>query len=324
VPTILLTNSYEADVLEFVMSQVPEGFDLISLSSMNKEELIEKAPVADYFIVSGRLPIDKEVIDAAKKLKMIQRTGVGVEQIDLDVLRVRSIPLYVNRGVNAQAVAEHTLLLMLAVYRKLLAANSLLKDGVWEKQSFGIQTRSLFKKTIGLIGLGNIGLELVKLLQPFDVNILYHKRTQLNSEIENTYGLRYVSKQGVIENSDVISLMCAYSPETHEIIDASVLENIKPDAIIINTSRGRLINEDALVNALKLNKLAGAALDVHYNEPLRPDHPLTKFEQVVLTAHTAGITRESFSEIYIRAFRNITSFENGNLQEIKDKKVINE
>ncbi len=312
-PTILLTNSYETDVLEFVMALVPEGFDLISLSSSNKEELIEKASEADYFIVSGRLPIDKEVIDSAKKLKMIQRTGVGIDQIDLDILRKRNIPLYVNKGVNAKSVAEHTLLLMLAVYRKLPTADSLLKDGVWEKQSFGIQTRSLFNKTVGLIGLGNIGLELVKLLQPFDVNILYHKRTQLNSEDERKYGLTFVSKNEVLENSDVISLMCSYTPKTHHILNEDNFALMKPESILVNTARGKLIDQRALIEALKYNRILGVGLDVHYSEPLDEHHGYNSLENIVLTPHIGGITRESFSEMYKKAFQNITLFHSGSI-----------
>lgn len=323
-PTILLTNSYGKEVLELVQSLVPKEFNLISLTENKRSELISKAPEADYFIVSGRLSIDSEVIGAAKKLKMIQRTGVGIDQIILGALKERNIPLYINKGVNAQAVAEHTLMLILAVYRKLTQADQLLKNGIWEKQSFAITTRSLFRKKIGLIGLGSIGIELVKLLQPFEVDIFYYKRSRLDQNTEKRYGLVYSDLKELFQTSDIICPMCAYTTETHEILDVNAFEKMKSDAIIINTARGRLINEDALVDALAQNRIAGAGLDVHYNEPLQTDHPLPKLEQVTLTAHTAGITKESFSEMYIRAFSNISAFENGSLMQIKEQKYINE
>ena len=303
------------------MQEVPDGFTLLPLSSSSKQELIEKAPDADYFIASGRLPIDREVIAAATKLKMIQRTGVGIDQISLDTLREFNIPLYVNSGVNSAAVAEHTLLLMLAVYRKLIVADRLMKEGVWEKQSFGIQTRSLFNKKVGLIGLGNIGMELVKLLQPFGVDIYYNKRSQLSADIEKQYGLSYVSRETLLKTCDVISLLCAYTSETHHTIDNEAIHMMRNDSILINTARGKLIDQKALMEALNHNRIAGAGLDVHYNEPMENPQEFKNLNNTVLTAHIGGITLESFSLMYKSVFRNIMMFENGQPDQIEHLKI---
>ncbi len=295
-----------------VESEVPEGFSFISLGTASKEELLKYAPEADYFIVSGRLPVDEQAVSAAKKLKMVQRTGVGTDQIDIDALKSRNIPLSVNKGVNAAAVAEHTLLLILALYRKLVIADSLIKKGGWKKQALGIQTRTLFKKKVGLIGLGNIGAEFVKLLQPFGVDILYHKRARLDSEIEKKYGLTFTSKEKLLAESDVVCLMCAYSEATHHIIDKESLALMKPESLLINTARGKLIDETPFLEALKQNRISGAGLDVFTNEPLPEFHEIRNLSNVVLTSHIAGITRESFIEMYRRAFKKIVNFDRAN------------
>ncbi len=318
-PTILLTNHYKPEVLSVVQKLVPPGFSFISLSQLSKEELIEKARQADYFLASGRLPIDSDVINAAEKLKMVQRTGVGTDGLDLALLKEKNIPVYVNKGVNAVSVAEHTVMLMLAALRRLPQIDAKVKQGIWQKNEHGLKCHSLQGKIIGLIGLGNIGVHVARMLTPFQARILYFDPQKLTVEAERNLHLEFTSLHELLTTSDIISLHCPLNDKTRKMIGKQEFDMMKKGAFIINTARGQLIDENALVEALESRHLAGAALDVFEKEPISPDSPLLKTENLVLTSHVGGLTMETFSGMIAQAFQNISSFEAGALREIEDK-----
>ena len=156
-PKILHTARYTGIPWEILKSVVPDGFEVKTLDELNYDCLVREAADADYFLVSGRLPIDEGVLSAAKHLKMIQRTGVGTEMLDVEAIKSYGIPVYVNAGVNAQSVAEHTLTLMLAALKRLPQINAQTHNGVWKKQQVGVTTHELKGKTVALVGMGNIG-----------------------------------------------------------------------------------------------------------------------------------------------------------------------
>ena len=320
-PSVLLTNYYSPPLLSIVRESLPNGFDLIPLDEPTRDNIIKKAPDADYFLVGGRLKIDQEVIEAAPHLKMIQRTGVGLDSIDLAVLKEKGIPLYVNPGINARSVAEHTLMLILAVMRRLTIVDATMKSGKWIKHELGIQNHGLFGKTIGLIGLGSIGLHVAEMLRPFGVNMVYNKRAQLSAKDEITLNLSFRSLPDLLAEADIVSLHCPLTKETEKIIGWDEFSLMKPGAIIINTSRGKLIQEDAVIHYLKSGHLKGAGLDVYEQEPVSSDNELLSLANVVLTPHISGITYESFDEMMREAFRNIELFEGGNFASIEDKKL---
>lgn len=321
-PKILITNTYPNSIRQIINTLTPVGFELLFVEQADKGELLRLGGQVDYFLVGGRLPIDEEVLKSAKNLKMIQRTGVGLDQMDLEALRRNAIPLYVNKGVNAVAVAEHTLMLLLALLRKVRTADDLLRKGVWKKQALGVETFELTGKTIGLIGLGNIGLEFVKMLQPFGLTILYNKPNRLSEDVEKAYGLTYITLDELLGSSDIISLHCALEPNTRNIINKDSIAKMKDHVFIVNTSRGKLIEEKDLIDNLLVGKIAGAGLDVFTDEPLPPGHPLSLLDNVVLTPHIGGITHESFSRMYTKAFENIVAYEQEDLSKIKHLKVV--
>jgi phosphoglycerate dehydrogenase-like enzyme len=320
-PTILLTNSYPIDVMDTVNHLVPNGFELNSLSSNTEEELLRKADSADYFIVSGRLKIGHRLLEVARRLKMIQRTGVGIDQIDKHALDKRGIPLYVNHGVNSYDVAEHTLMLILATSRRLIDANTNTKNGNWNKQSFGITTSSVRGKTIGIIGFGRIAQHLAHLLQPFNVNIICSKRSPLSEDEEFKYNVKCVELDSLFEASDIICLMTSLNDNTINMINSDSIARMKAGVIIINTARGKLINEQDLISGLKTGQIKAAGLDVFIEEPVHGNNELLSLDSVIVSPHISGITAESFSEMYIRGFRNIQHFENGELSAISHLKI---
>lgn len=320
-PSILLTNYYSDKLIEVIKSVTPKPFKLITLKERSQEEIIRKIPCADYLLVGGRLKIDKKVLEAASKLKMIQRTGVGLDSLDLKEINKRNIAVYVNHGVNSKSVSEHTILLILSVLRNVTQSNYLLKSGKWVKHDLGIQNNDLHKKTIGLIGLGNIGKEVAKRLKGFEVNILYNKRNRLTENDEEKLGVQFVPIETMLKNSDIISLHCPLNIHTEKMIGSKEFSQMKNNAIIINTSRGKLIDEKALIIALKSKAIKGAGLDVFEHEPLDRKNELINMDNVIITPHIGGITHEAFGNMMKSAFKNIKLFEEGKFKLIEDKKI---
>lgn len=323
-PSILLTNYYSLPIREIILNNAPDGFKIVFIDKPIKEAILEKVSNADYLLVGGRTKIDLEVINAAAKLKMVQRTGVGLDSIDIKYLQEKGIPIYVNSGVNAKSVSEYTIMLILSVLRNLIEADSLLKSGIWRKHEFGINNYELYGKTVGLIGLGNIGEQVAKILRPFGVNIIYHKRNRLSEDYENRLDIKYKEFEDLLQCSDIISLHCSLNNSTNKLLDEREFSLMKNGVIIINTSRGKLINEKALIRNLISGKIRGAGLDVFENEPLSENSELYKLKNVIITPHISGITYESFSNMFSSAFNNIHHFENGDYELIKEKLIINE
>lgn len=319
---ILHTASYSGMPWNILCSVVPDGFYIETLDSLNRECLIRQAADADYFLVSGRLSIDAEVLDAAPRLKMIQRTGVGTEMLDLAAIMQRGIPVYVNAGVNAQSVAEHTLTLILACLKQLPRINKQTHSGVWAKQASGLQTRELHGKTVGLVGMGNIGRIVARMLNAFGAVVLYTDVFRQPEAVEKELQLTYFSTfKEMLPNVDILSFHCPLTPDNVEMLNVDTLSLMKPGAIVINTARGKLINPDALYEALLSGRVLSAGLDTHYEEPLRGDNRLLELEKAILTPHIGGLSYEAFQSMMKGAMDNIVAFESGQLGEIKGKRL---
>ena len=313
---ILLTNKYSGLPLQIVQSAVPDGFVLRFLSEPTQDKLLRNIGYADYILAGGRLKITGEALDKAEKLRMIQRSGVGLDALDLEAIRRKGIPLYVNRGVNAQSVAEYALLMMLACLRKLPVIDRNTKNGVWKKQEQGIQTSELKGKTVGILGMGRIAKTLTGLLKPFCVKIFYSDPVRMPAEFEAENNMRYVGMEELLKESDIVTLHCALTSETRNLINADTISLMRDGAILINTARGEIIDPYAIADALRNGKLLYAALDVHWEEPIPSDYPLKNVDNVILTPHIAGVTSDSFRTMMHDAFRNISFFDKGELETI--------
>lgn len=313
---ILLTNHYEGKPAEIIKSAVPDGFELEMLESVSQQELEGKVKEADYLLVSGRLKINRTVLENATNIKMIQRTGVGLDSIDLEYIRNHDIPFYVNRGVNAQSVAEHTILLMLASLRNLVEINENTKRGIWKKQAQGVCTHELCGKTVGLIGMGAIGRKVAGMLKAFGAKVLYNDVSKMKQEDENALGIKFSTREEIIEKSDIISLHCPLTDDTRHMINDRAVNKMKNGVILINTARGGLIDEAALINGIKNGKIAGAGIDVYEKEPVDNSEVLN-LQNVITTPHIGGVTYDSFYQMMYQAMRNIEMFDKGQLQEIE-------
>lgn len=322
-PLILHTAQYTGIPWEILKSVVPDSFTVETLHESSYDCLLRQAADADYLLVSGRLPIDEGVLTAAKRLKMIQRTGVGTEMLDVEAIKAHGIPVYVNAGVNAQSVAEHTLTLMLATLKRLPQINAQTHNGVWKKQQVGVTTRELKGKTVGLVGMGNIGRLVAAMLKPFGANVVYTDVFRQNEEVEANLDLTYCeSFEAMISQCDLLSFHCPLTKENNEILDKETIVKMKQGAIVVNTARGKLINPDDLYDALKTGHLSAAALDTHYEEPLKEGYKLVELDNVILTPHIGGLSHEAFHQMMKDAVENIVAFENGKLESISEKRIV--
>lgn len=316
-PIIVLSNVYRGRPLEILKECVPDGFDLRILHELSEDALTECAHDADYILASGRLGISEKVIENAPSLKMVQRTGVGLDSIDRIALKKRNIPLYVNQGVNAQSVAEHTILLILACLRQLCTVNANTKNGIWNKQAQGVTTYELCGKTVGMIGMGNIGRNAASVLKAFGAEILYYDMFRRSSEEEKSLGLRYVPLEELLKLSDIISLHCPLTDDTRKMICRETISLMKDGVILVNTARGGLIDEAALYEAIKSGKVGFAGLDVHAEEPIKDINGLISSDKVIATPHIGGVTYDSFHRMMSEAMKNISLFHQGKTDEIE-------
>ena len=319
---ILHTYRYTGIPWEILRDAVPEGFSVETLVTPTPESLCTQAGDADYFLVSGRLRIDDSVLDAAPRLKMIQRTGVGTEMLDLDAIKKRGIPVYVNAGVNARSVAEHTLTLILACLKRLPVINAQVHNGIWKKQATGVTTHELYGKCVGLVGMGNIGRLVASMLMAFGAKVIYTDIVRQTEEVETRLGLTYFdSVDGMLPFVDVLSLHCPLTASNVGMINAHSLAVMKEGAIIVNTARGPLVDPNALYDALIAGHVRAAGLDTHFEEPVGPDYRLAQLENVILTPHIGGLSYESFSSMMQGAINNIVAFESGDLASIEDRRL---
>lgn len=322
-PKILHTARYTGLPLEILQNACPEGFTVKTLDEATHEQLVKEAVDADYFLVSGRLPIDQAVLDNAPHLKMIQRTGVGTEMLDTEAIRQRGVPVYVNAGVNAQSVAEHTLTLLLACLKRLPQVNRQTHEGVWKKQQTGVTTRELHGKTVALVGMGNIGRLVAQMLQPFGAKVIYTDVFRQSDEVETRLNLTYFDHfEAMLPEADILSFHCPLTKENTNMLNQKTLALMKKGAVVVNTARGKLINPDDLYEAVKSGQIWAAALDTHYEEPLKEGYKLAELENVILTPHIGGLSYEAFASMMVGAMENIEAFENGKLPEIEGKRIL--
>lgn len=322
-PKILHTARYTGIPWEILKSVVPDDFQVETLAELSYDSLLRQAVDADYLLVSGRLPIDEGVLSAATHLKMIQRTGVGTEMLDTDAIKKHGIPVYVNAGVNARSVAEHTLTLMLCCLKNIPLIDKNVKHGVWKKQHTGVGCNELYGKTVGLVGMGTIGRQVATYLKVLGAKVLYTDVFRATPEIEKQLSLIYIpSFEELLPQIDILSFHCPLTQYNKEMLNECTLALMKDGAMVVNTARGKLIEPRALYEALSKGKLRTAALDVHYEEPLPQNYLLAQLDNVILTPHIAGLTYEAFYAMMHDAVENITAYEKADFETIKAKKMM--
>ncbi|MGQ9476060.1 MAG: 2-hydroxyacid dehydrogenase [Actinomycetota bacterium] len=241
-----------------------------------------------------RLPIDARVAEAARGCRLIQQPSIGYQHIDLEATHRAGIPVANVGAANAVGVAEHAVMFMLCLLKKALYFHNRTAGGEWAQQEiFTLGLYELQGRTVGIVGMGNIGREVATRLRPFGCRVLYHDLVRLPADREEELGVEYAELDDLLRSSDIVTLHVPLTPETRHLIDRERLALMKPDAYLLNLARGEVVDEEALAEALREGRLAGAGLDVFAREPVDPENPLLKSDRVILSPHVAGGTNES-------------------------------
>jgi D-3-phosphoglycerate dehydrogenase len=281
----------------------------VNLSREFSKQVMEAAQGCEVIVPAGEL-WDKENLEGIKGCtKLIALTGVGYDNIDLHSATENGIAVANTPGSNSNAVAEGCLGIMLALSRKIAFMDRALRNGVWIKS---MMTTEIIGKTIGIVGFGNIGRKLAELLTGFHCNIFVYD-VMKNPLWEEKYNVKYVDLDFLISESDVISLHLPYNEQTKGLVDRRFLSKMKKSALLINTSRGGVVNEHDLIEALESGIIAGAGLDVFEQEPVSPQNPLLLMDNVVVTPHFQSASKESAFNSFRMLLENIKDFSEGRI-----------
>ncbi|CAD5245101.1 Phosphoglycerate dehydrogenase [Thermococcus camini] len=266
------------------------GFEIVYEEYPDETRLLELVGDVEAIVVRSKPKVTRKVIEAAPKLKVIGRAGVGLDNIDLEAAKERGIKVVNSPGASSRSVAELAVALMFSVARKIAFADRKMREGIWaKKQAMGIELEG---KTIGVVGFGRIGYEVARIAHALGMKVLLYDPYP-NEERAKEVGGTFASLEDLLRESDVVTLHVPLIDATYHLINEERLKLMKPTAILINAARGAVVDTGALVKALQEGWIAGAGLDVFEEEPLPKDHPLTKLDNVVLTPHIGASTVEA-------------------------------
>jgi len=263
-----------------------------------KEEMLKLIKDVDGIII-GIDGLSAEIIEEANELKVISKYGIGLDNIDINMATNKKIVVTNTPTANVDAVADLTFGLILSLARRVPEADRKTKSAKWGK----IIGKSVWEKTIGIIGLGKIGRQVVKRAKGFEMNVIVFDIVK-DKKFAQKYGIKYVNLEKLLRKSDYITIHSPLNDATRNMISYEELEKMKKDAFLINTSRGGIVDEEALYDALRNNKLRGAALDVYKNEPLQ-ESPLKELDNVIMTPHIGAYTEEAIENMSIQAAQNL-------------------
>lgn len=287
---ILLPQPIEDEALKLLKDS---GIEIVLSPDAKPETVLSLMKGVQGIILRTGIKMTRELMSHGDDLWVISRTGAGVDNVDVSAATEMGILVTSVPGANTKTVVEHALAMILALFKQIPLMDQEVRRG-----HFGIRyqniPRDLNRKTLGLVGLGKIGSELARIChQAFDMVILAHD-PYLSTEARSAFKgwVQFLNLENLFRQSDIISLHLPLLPSTERMIGSKELSWMKPDAFLVNTSRGGVIDEEALIQCLKEKKIAGAGLDVFFREPLEMDHPFKTLDNVILTPHTAALTRE--------------------------------
>jgi glyoxylate reductase len=291
---------------EFAEVEVFESERMIS-----RPELIDGVRDCEYVWMLGDTPIDAEVIEAAPELKGIATMALFPNVVDVEAATARKLPVTVVPHVIARTTCDLTLAHIIGLAWRIVEADRFTRCGRFhQEQSTSFLTTELAGKVVGMIGVGEIGTEIVKRLRAFEMEVVYTKRNRLPEDTERELDLTWIAdRDELLRQSDFVVLMATYNETTHKLIGAREFDLMKPSAFFVNTARGRIVDEPALIEALRERKIAGAGLDVYWNEPPvsepAPSPELFEFDNVILTPHMGSATVEARTKMALAVVDNL-------------------
>lgn len=283
---IIVIGPYTQQMVGSMRKYLPRGTEMEFINDYSQYGVLADA---DYIILRT-LRLDKPHIALLRKAKLIQRWGAGFDTVDIQAAGQRGIPVAVCAGVNSQSVAELSVLMMLALYRNLLPQAAAFASGEDRRTSLASQSRCIEGKTVGILGMGNIGRRVAKIVRGFGAEVIYYDVFRMDPDGEKALGCRYGTMDEVLAEADIISLHLPLLEETRGIINGRTLSGMKPGALLINAARQELVVESDLADALRSGRLLGAGLD-ELAEPV-PQSPFAGLENVICTPHIGGSTAD--------------------------------
>ncbi len=297
--------------MDVITEYTPSGW---TTEVIHRDEPLERqcALAADAdFIMVYRAPLPDDALRAAGKARLVQLLAAGYDSMNLQLMRDLEVPCANNGGANSWAVADHAVLLMLALYKQQMLTDPATRAGRWSAPITGTNTFEMADKLVGVLGIGNIGRKVARRVQGFDANVQYYDLYPLPAQEEAALGARGVSLDELFRTSDIVTCHTPLTLQTHHIVGREQFALMKPTAVLINTSRGPVVDEAALIDALQSGRIAGAGLDVFEQEPVDPDNPLLQMDNVVVTPHIAGTTWNTWFRRAEFAYANMHRVWNG-------------
>ncbi len=283
-PKVLICDHVEVDKLA-----LGPGIAVDYRPTITKDELLAVAGEYDALIIRSRTKVDKDVLDRGTRLKLVARPGTGLDNVDVEYAKSKGVTVVNSPESLVEAVAEHVILLMLALSRKLVEADQSTKSGKWEKTS--LLGRELKGKVLGIVGLGRIGRRIAEIARTLGMSVLFYDVISIPPEVVSSLGARVVQLDELFSSSDFITLHVPMTPQTARMVGTQRLAIMKKSAFLINTSRGGVIDQEALAAALREGRIGGAALDVFEKEP--PTGAILTAPNTILTPHIGGQTEEA-------------------------------
>ena len=301
------------NILRESFTEAPDNYEFIlpSAPSFTKDEIIERLPECDGLLSMFNFPIDKDIIDAGARLKIISNFGVGFNNVDIDYAKSKGIVVTNTPDPVVEPTAELAFALMSALSRRVTECNRKLQTG--DDIRWGVMENlgtGLYNKTLGIVGMGRVGQAVAKRAAVSGMKIIYYNRHRLPEDIEKKYSAEYVSLDSLLSQSDYISLHTPLDESTYHLIDAEALSKMKKGVFLVNTARGPVIDESALVAALECGHIGGAGLDVFEKEP-EINNGLLGRDNVILVPHIGTATVEARIAMGRYAVKNITLFFDG-------------
>jgi phosphoglycerate dehydrogenase-like enzyme len=307
---IVVVPPTHADIAEMAKKMAPSGFELV-VSRPDRAALEQVLPTTEYLICYPNVRLDDALYKLAPRLKLYQLLSAGYDDVDLEAARRARVPVCNNGGANAISVSEHAIMLMLAVSRRVIWQHGNVSAGRWRGNGPAPVMYELFDKTLGIVGLGTIGKKVARISRALGMRIQYYDIARLPEHEEDAHGVRFRLLRELLATSDVVTMHVPLNDSTWHMIGANELALMKPTSVIVNTSRGPVIDEVALTKVLADHKIFGAGLDVFDQEPPPPDNPLFKLDNVLLTSHFAGPTFDNHTARFRNAFDNVQRIARG-------------
>jgi len=296
---VLICDHVEVDKLA-----LGPGIEVVYKPTITKDELLAVVGEYEALIIRSRTKVDREVLDKGTRLKLVARPGTGLDNVDVEYAKSRGVAVVNSPESLIEAVSEHVILLMLALSRRLVQADLSTKAGKWEKNSLmGVELKG---KTLGVVGLGRIGRRIAEIGKTLGMPVLFYDVITIPPDVLSSLGAKVVSLDELFIASDYITLHVPMTPETAHMVGAQRIAQMKKTAVLVNTSRGGVIDEAALAGSLKEGRIAGAALDVFEKEP--PSGEIMSAPNTILTPHIGGQTEEAQANAIVVIGEKVKAF----------------